>query len=108
MGRQPSDLPRFALGLGDHFVTILQAVFPPGAKISRDTAEVSEFHFNVSWRAREPAGLRRIVLILSTTLLEEYRNREHRPTIERRVIAYVNQKLKNSNPNDSEPWLVPS
>ena len=81
-------------------------MFPLGAKISRDTAEVSEFHFHVSWRAREPTGLRRIVLILCTTLLEEYQNREHRPTIERRVIAYVNQKLKDSNPNDSEPWLV--
>jgi hypothetical protein len=63
---------------------------------------------NASWQAREPTGLRRIVLILNTTLLEEYQNRKHRPTIEMRVIAYVNQKLKNSNPNDSEPWLVPS
>jgi hypothetical protein len=56
VGRQPLDLPRFAQGLGDHFVTILQAVLPPGAKISRDIAEVSAFHFNVSWRARESTG----------------------------------------------------
>ena len=105
--RQPRDLPRFLQELGDHFVTILQAVFPLGAKISRDTAEVS-FHFHVSWRARESTDLRRIVLILSTTLLEEYQNREHRPSIERRVIAYVNQKLKHSKPNNSEPWLVSS
>ena len=106
MDRQPRDVARFLQELEDHFLTILQAVFPLGAKISRDTAELS-FHFHVSSQARESTGLRRIVLILSTTLLEEYQNTEHRPSIERRVIANVNQ-LKDSNPNDSEPWLVSS
>jgi hypothetical protein len=89
-------------------VTILQAVFPPGAKINRDTAEVSEFHFNVSWQARvdRPAPDRSDPQHDVARGVPEQGVSEYRPTIERRVIAYVNQKLKDGNPNDSQPWLV--
>jgi hypothetical protein len=76
--------------------------------VRRSTEILRRYRSSTSTLAgrRESTDLRRIVLILSTTLLEEYQNREYRPTIERRVIAYVNQKLKDSNPNDSQPWLV--
>jgi hypothetical protein len=103
------DLPSWPKTLEDHFQDVLRRSLPAAAKVRPDATRDTDLAFGIIWRRQ--AEERRVVLVLTKELLEDYdQSNADKCAIDEVVRQYVElriEQLRQPFERWVVPWLVP-